>query len=102
MRSLISIALILIYPALAHATSCDAQIARAEVQSRQAQPNVWLPESTAAKLHHQPTQQSLRQADTEAKDELNAALVRARKLNSEGKDSECIATLDKFLLPGVP
>jgi hypothetical protein len=105
MRPLISIAIVaIIYPAAAHALSphgstCDAQIARAEIQLRKPHPNIWLPESTFAKLNYQPTRQDVQQAEADAKNALKAALVRARKLNSQGKNSQCVAAIDRFLLP---
>jgi len=52
-------------------------------------------QSVAAQLHHQPTPGTVANAESEAQKKLVAALAIARKLDSEGKDSECIATLQK-------
>jgi hypothetical protein len=98
MRLFILVAIALTYPVVAHAASCREQIARAEAQLRQGEPQATLPESTAAKLHHQPTPETVEKAQTEADNELKAALARARKLDSEGKDSECVAALEKVTL----
>jgi len=64
MRSFIFVAFILLSPALAHAACRGAQIMRAEAG---------LPESTAAKLHHQPTRASVARAEHR----LSAALARS-------------------------
>jgi hypothetical protein len=66
MRSLIFVVIILLYPALSQAAWCGAQIARAEAG---------LPESTAAKLHHQPTRASVARAEHR----LSVALARGGK-----------------------
>jgi len=93
--------IVLIYPVAAQATLCDQQIALAERVLQQAYPDISLAESSAAKLHRQPTQQSVQNANAEAINELEAAVAQAQKLNAEGKDSECTATLEKFLHPGL-
>jgi hypothetical protein len=66
MKSLILVVIILLYPALSHAAWCGAQVGRAEAG---------LPESTAAKLHHQPTRASVARAERR----LSAALARGGK-----------------------
>jgi hypothetical protein len=92
-----------ICPLAAHAESCGAQILRLETVLSQAQANRRLapsaPESTAARLHRQPTPQTVTEAQSESDKQLAAALALARKLNAEGKDSECTAALEKFALP---
>lgn len=100
MRALIFIS-VLICPTIAHATMCDAQITRAQRVLREAQSSVTLPQSTSAQLHRQPTPQSVANADSEAKLKLTTALAQAEKLNSQGKDKECLAVLDKVLPPGL-
>jgi hypothetical protein len=66
MRSLVFVVIILLYPALSHAAWCGTQIARAEAG---------LPESTAAKLHYQPTRASVARAEHR----LSAALAQGGK-----------------------
>jgi len=102
MRFPISIAIVLISTGMSHAGSCGGEIARAERELRRAHPDIWLPESIAAKLHHQTTRASLEKARTEAKDDLDGALAMARQLNAEGKDSECVTTIGRFLRPLRP
>lgn len=101
MRALIFISAAMICPGVAHATMCDAQIARAQPVLREAQASITLPQSTGAQLHHQPTRQSVANADSEARLRLTAALAQAEKLNSQGKDAECLAVLEKLLPPGL-
>ena len=57
------------------------------------------PELSAARLHHQPTPESVERAATEAEKTIETALVLARKLESEGLDAECVAMLKKVELP---
>jgi hypothetical protein len=73
MRSLIMVVIILLYPTLSHASRCGTQIARAEAG---------LPESTAAKLHHQPTRGSVARAEHR----LNADLARAEQCVPRRRD----------------
>jgi hypothetical protein len=101
MRSFVCITIVLLWPLTAQAISCKEEIARAEDQLRQAEPQVTLPESTDAKLHRQPTQETVAKAEAEGENDLKAALARARKLDKEGKDSECVAALDRLLLPSL-
>lgn len=56
------------------------------------------PESSAARLHRQPTAQSLEQASREAETNIETALALARKLESGGLDAECVAMLKKVEL----
>jgi hypothetical protein len=84
---------VLICPAAAYATPCGEQIARLEAAQSEVLP--YSRQSVGAQLHHQPTPGTVSNAESEAKRQLSAALAIARKLDSEGKDSECIATLDK-------
>jgi len=90
-------------PVAAQAGRCSAEIARVEMVLRQARTNRQVvpsaPESTAARLHRQPTPQTVAKAEAEAERKADAALALARKLDSEGKNSECIAALEKVALP---
>jgi mono/diheme cytochrome c family protein len=56
-------------------------------------------ESTAARMHRQPTLSSVERAENEAERNTETALVLARKLASDGKEAECLATLKKVALP---
>jgi hypothetical protein len=90
---IIPLAMVLIGPVAAHATPCGDQIARLEAAQSEVVP--YTRQSVGAQLHHQPTPGTVSNAESEAKRQLSTALATARKLDSEGKDSECIATLDK-------
>ena len=57
------------------------------------------PESAGALLHRQPTPETVARAETEAEEKTDAALALARKLNAEGKDSECLSALEKVAVP---
>jgi len=83
-------------------TACSAEITRLAAALSKAQANTVIgsaPESTAARLHRQPTPQTVAQAETEAQKKVEATLTVARRLDSEGKDAECIATLKKIAFP---
>jgi len=79
--------------------SCRAQITRLELLLSQARASGQAagssPESSAARLHHQPTVQSVEQATGEAEKTVETALALARKLDSEGLDAECVAMLTR-------
>jgi len=87
----------------AAAGPCSAEITRVEMVLKQARVNRQLapsaPESTAARLHRQPTPQTVAKAEIDAEKQVDAALARARKFGSEGNDAECIAALEKVALP---
>jgi hypothetical protein len=57
------------------------------------------PESAGALLHRQPTPETVGRAQNEAEKNTGAAMALARKLNAEGKDSECLAALEKVAVP---
>jgi hypothetical protein len=57
------------------------------------------PETVGARLHHQPTPETVAEAETEAEKRVDAALRLARELNSEGKESQCLVTIEKVALP---
>ncbi len=90
-------------PAAAQEGSCRAEITRLELVLSQArtsgQPVGNVPESSAARLHRQPTVQSVEQARNEAEKTVEPALVLARKLEAEGLDAECAAMLKKVEPP---
>lgn len=56
-------------------------------------------ESSAARLHRQPTLQSVEQAAAEAGKTVETALAFARQLEAEGLDAECTAMLQKIEPP---
>jgi len=82
--------------------SCAAEIAHLESLLSQAraggQVMGTVPESSAARLHRQPTAQSVEQAANEAEKNVETALALARNLESEGLDAECTAMLKKVEL----
>jgi len=90
-------------PSAAQEGSCRAEITRLELVLSQArasgQPVGNVPESSAARLHRQPTVQSVEQAASEAEKTVETALALARKLESEGLDAECSAMLKKVEPP---
>jgi hypothetical protein len=86
-------------PAAAYASPCGDQIAKLEAAQADLGDVPYARQSIGAQLHRQPTPGAVANAESEARSRLNAALADARKLNSEGKDSECFATLEKA---GVP
>jgi hypothetical protein len=92
-------AVVVICPAVVHAGPCGENIARLEAAQRDSRIVPNMRQSVAAQLHHQPTPGTVANAESKAKKELDEALVVARKLDSEGKESECMATLQKL---GVP
>jgi len=90
-------------PSTAQAGSCRKEIVRLELVLSQARANRQVvgsaPESTAARLHRQPTPRSVGQAAFEAEKTIETALVLARKLETEGKDAVCIAMFKEVELP---
>jgi mono/diheme cytochrome c family protein len=86
--------------AVEEAGSCSAEITRLELRLTQARASGQAvgsaPESSAARLHRQPTAQSVEQAATEVEKTVETALAFARKLQSEGLDAECAAMLKKI------
>jgi Ca2+-binding EF-hand superfamily protein/mono/diheme cytochrome c family protein len=80
--------------------SCSAEIARLEPKLNQARTNRAVvgsyPESTAARLHRQPTPRTVERAETEAERAIEKTLALARQLESDGKDSECMAAVKKI------
>ncbi len=85
------------------AGSCHAEIVRLESLLNQARASGQIvgtaPESTAARLHRQPTHHSIEQATSEIAKSVETALAFARKLEAEGLDTECVAMLRKVEPP---
>ena len=84
---------------------CAAEITRIETALRQARGQSTVgsaPESTSARMHRQPTPSTVSQAEGRATSSMEAAVVRAKKLEAAGKDAECLAALkDVAALLGV-
>jgi hypothetical protein len=86
----------------ARAGPCTAQIAQVEQQIHKAQaaaspggagtPSA--PQSIGAQLHHQPTAQSIQQAQNMAAARAAAAIERARKADAEGDAQACTGALN--------
>jgi mono/diheme cytochrome c family protein len=83
-------------------TTCRTEIMSLETLLSQARANRQAvgsgPESSAARLHRQPTPKSVETAATEVEKTIETALTLARKLESEGMDAECVAMLQKLKL----
>ena len=90
-------------PAAAQVGSCRTEIARLELVLSQAhasgQAVGTAPELSAARLHRQPTAESVKRAASEAEKTVETVLVFARKLESGGLDAECASMLKKVELP---
>jgi mono/diheme cytochrome c family protein len=84
------------------AESCDTKITRLEHQLSEKgalqQPVGSAPESSAARLHRQPTAQSLKQARRQAETNVETMLAFARQLDADGLNAECLATLQRLEL----
>jgi mono/diheme cytochrome c family protein len=87
-------------PAAAQAGPCSERIARAETALGEArarrQSVASTSESRAARLHRQPTPNTVRRAEAEAQEQIDAALMLARKLNAQHKEAECLAAIEKL------
>jgi len=87
----------------AQAVPCSLEIARLEMVLDQAKVDRKVvgtaAELAAARLHRQPTPQTVDRAASEAEKTVETALLLARKFYSEGMDAKCIATLEKVALP---
>ncbi|WP_316168722.1 MULTISPECIES: hypothetical protein [unclassified Bradyrhizobium] len=82
---------------------CRDEIARVELLMSKARASgqalVSAPESSAARLHRQPTLKSVEQATSEAKQNVETAVAFARELEAEGLYAECTAMLQKIQPP---
>src|ERR1700761_8907132 len=78
----------------AYAGPCGDEIVRLETLMRgnNANPDIGptAKQSIGAQLEHQPTIQSVDAAETKAKKNVDDVLKRARVLNAEGKEGECM------------
>jgi hypothetical protein len=83
--------------------ACGAAIARLQTALEEARSQgrvvASARESVAAMLHHQPTRESVREAEIESVKRVETSLATARDLRSEGKRSECVSMLAKIALP---
>ena len=82
--------------------SCHSEIDRLELALKQAHSNQQVvggaAESSAARLHRQPTPESVAKAAAESEKAVETALALARKLEAEDMDAECAAMLKKVEL----
>lgn len=97
---MVALALISVWPVFAaHATTCGERITKLETELRQAEADRRLlsaRKSTSATMHRQPTPETIAKAETEVREQLASRIEAARKLNSEGKETECLAALGRF------
>jgi hypothetical protein len=81
----------------AHAASCTKQIDQFEAAMRASGNGPDLgptaPETTAAKLGHQPTPASVARAESRAQSRFTALLARAQALDAQGKHASCMRAL---------
>jgi hypothetical protein len=83
----------------AHSGPCAVQIARLEGQIRHAAPSPengpTAPQSVAGQLHHQPTPDSVQNAERNARLAAAAALDRVRQADVDGNAVACAKALDE-------
>jgi hypothetical protein len=100
---IIPLSAVLLYTVPAHAGPCSDEIARLATVLAQAKANgqaaLSAPETVGAQLHRQPTPESVENATAGAEEKVELALAAARKLDSEGKDAACMATLADAAVP---
>jgi hypothetical protein len=81
----------------AHTDTCSNQIAQLEASASQSMGNPiakpTVAQSIDAQLHHQPTRDSVRRAEENAKLRFASILARAKTLDADGKMTECIQSL---------
>jgi hypothetical protein len=82
------------------AEPCSSAIAQFEQATRHSARNagVSAPQSIGAQLHHQPTRESVARAEGMAQADLEKALARAKALNAEGREGECMQALSQAKL----
>ncbi len=94
-----SAAAVIRQPPVPQTESCGAKIVRVESLLDQARASGRavgsVAESSAARLHRQPTAQSVKQAASEAEQTVEGALALARRMKAQGLDAECAAMLEK-------
>ena len=83
--------------AAAHAGPCTEQITQFEQTVRQSAGTVGAgpteQQSVGAQLRHQPTPNSVREAEAQAQASFQAALARAKELDQDGNDAGCMQAL---------
>jgi hypothetical protein len=93
---------IFLTPAAASAGVCTDKIVALELaQGGPAadDPSTDLPETVGARLHHQPTEASVANAEDQAKNRTQEVLARARQLDLDGKEAECLEALKSIAPP---
>jgi hypothetical protein len=94
---LIAVMALSLDPTSAHAGPCTAKIKQFERAVRESKPGPGtgpgLPQSIGAQLSHQPTPESVRQAERRARAGFEAVLARAKKLDAEGERAACMEAL---------
>jgi hypothetical protein len=83
----------------AHSGPCTSQIEQLERQIGHASPSAksgpTAPQSIEAQLHHQPTPETVRNAERKANADAAAALQRARQADTDGNAAACTKALDE-------
>jgi hypothetical protein len=83
----------------AHSGPCTSQIEQLERQigpaSSSAKSGPTAPQSIAAQLHHQPTPETVRNAERKANADAAAALQSARQADTDGNPAACAKALDE-------
>jgi len=92
---MIAFAIIGLDMASAHTDTCSDEIGQLEAYQSIGNPiaKPTLPQSIDAQLHHQPTRESVRQAEENARLRFATVLARAKILNAEGKTTECMQSV---------
>jgi hypothetical protein len=86
--------------ASAQASPCGDEIARLEAILRQNNPATGptAPQSVGAQLSRQPTAESVKKAEAEARSTFAASLEHAKALDAQGKTAECTDLVNKAKL----
>jgi hypothetical protein len=83
----------------AHSGPCKSQIEELERQigheSSSAKSGPTAPQSIEARLHHQPTAETVRNAEREANADAAAALQRARQADTDDNAAACVKALNE-------
>jgi hypothetical protein len=101
-RAAFVVASMLLAPAAASASACTDRIVALELapsDNGASGAAADLPESVDARLHHQPTEESVAGAEGESKTRADQILARARQLDLDGKEAECLETLKALPAP---
>jgi hypothetical protein len=81
-------------PSLAHAATCRDDIAHLRSAARRVATNPdagpAAPRSVGAQLGHQPTPESVKQAEKQAESRFAAILARAQALDARGRRAQCM------------